>query len=170
MNHATRAVALLISLALPLIASAGQSLTIPKKAEFSRSNVAPVAVQAECQLPEKVSQSVKEYAGKEFDEVKMVDKVSAKTPGNALAMQIVEVQGVSGGAWTGPKAVVVEGKLYRNGKVAGSFKATRFSGGGAFGAYKNTCSILSRCTKAIGKDVAGWLKSPTMNAKLGDTK
>ena len=170
MMNPARLLVLVFALGLPLVATAGQTLTIPKKTPFARENIGTTAVRAECQLPEKVSQFVQEYAGKNFDEVKLVDKVSAKTPGKALAMQIVEVQGVAGGAWTGPKAVVVEGTLYDNGKVAGSFRASRFSGGGAFGGYKNTCSILGRCTKAIGKDVAGWLQSPTMNAKLGDAK
>ncbi len=50
----------------------------------------------------------------------------------------------------------------------GSFVAARYSTGGAFGGYRVTCSILGRCIKALGKDIAGWLKSTTMDAALGD--
>ena len=165
-----RSAVLLIALALPLAATAGQTLTIPKKTEFARGASVPEAVRDECQLPQKVSEFVKEYAGKNFDSVKLVDKVSPQSGGDALTMQIVGVQGVAGGAWSGPKSVTVEGKYYKNGKLAGTFRVVRRSGGGAFGGYKNTCSILGRCTKAIGKDVAEWMKAPGMNAKLGDAK
>ena len=35
---------------------------------------------------------------------------------------------------------------------------TRNSGGGFGGGYKGSCSVLGRCTKALGKDIAGWLR------------
>ena len=42
------------------------------------------------------------------------------------------------------------------------------AGGGAFGGFKGTCSILGRCIKAIGADIAKWLANPTMDAMLGN--
>ena len=42
------------------------------------------------------------------------------------------------------------------------------AGGGAFGGYKGTCSILGRCIKTLGSDIAKWLANPTMDAKLGN--
>src|SRR4030065_483798 len=68
------------------------------------------------------------------------------------------------GAWSGAKHVPVEGTLWENGKIKGTFTAMRYSGGGAFGGYKGTCAILGRCVKAIGKDGGGWLRAASMKA------
>lgn len=167
MHKSLAGVVVLVAL-LPFSSFAADSITIPKAVPFAKGISVPDAVKAECQLPEKISQFVKESAS--GVDIKVADTVSSGTPGKALVMQITGVQGTAGGAWSGAKAVTVEGTLYSGGKAVGSFKAIRHSGGGAFGGYKGTCSILGRCTKAIGKDVAEWLQSPTMNAKLGEFK
>ena len=64
----------------------------------------------------------------------------------------------------------MKGELYDRGKQIGSFRAKRFSGGGAFGAFKGTCAIIGRCTKTLGQDIATWLAAPTQNAELGDAR
>jgi hypothetical protein len=64
----------------------------------------------------------------------------------------------------------VKGELFDKGKQIGSFRATRFSGGGAFGGFKGTCAIIGRCSKTLGSDIAGWLGAPTQNAQLGDAR
>jgi len=155
---------------LPLTSLAAGNITIAKQAPYSQQLSVPDAVRAECKLPARVSEFVKQYADKSYDKVVLADKVSARTPGQALSMNIVGVSGASGGAWSGAKHVTVQGTLWDNGKVKGTFTAKRYSGGGAFGGYKGTCAILGRCVKAIGKDVGGWLLAPSMNAKLGDAK
>jgi hypothetical protein len=170
LSQALSAVALVACISLPPSAEANGSITISKQAPFAAGLSVPDAVRAECDLPNKVSGFVREFAEKDHDKVTLASNVSAKTSGRALALKITGVMGTGGGAWSGAKQVTVEGILWQNGKVKGTFRATRFSGGGVFGGYKGTCAILGRCTKAIGKDVAEWLKSPTMNAKLGDAK
>jgi len=155
---------------LPFAAHSDNSITISRQANFAQNLNVPDAVRAECDLPNKVSKFVHDYSQKSFDKVVLADNVSAKTAGKALSMKITDVLGTGGGAWSGYKQVTVEGTLWENGKVIGNFRGTRYSGGGAFGGYKGTCAILGRCTKAIGKDVASWLLSPSMNAKLGDAK
>jgi len=37
-----------------------------------------------------------------------------------------------------------------------------------FAGFKGTCSIMGRCVKALGRDVAEWLQSPSKGAVLGD--
>jgi len=155
---------------LPLTSLAAGSITIANQAPFAQQLSVPEAVRAECNLPTKVIDFVKENANKNYDKVALADNVSASTPGQALSMKIVGLTGTGGGAYSGPKHVTVEGTLWENGKVKGTFTATRYSGGGAFGGMKGTCSILGRCVQAIGKDVGGWLLAPSMNAKLGDAK
>lgn len=104
-----------------------------------------------------------------FDKIALVASVSAGTPGKALAMKITGLMG-TGGAWSGPKQIAIEGTLWDNGKVVGSFQAMRYSGGGAFGGYKGTCAILDTCAKELGQDVSKWLTEPSMNALLGDAR
>jgi len=166
----TRLVLFTACTSLPLTSLAAGNITIAKLAPFDKQVNVTDAVRAECKLPEKVSEFVKEFADKSYDKVVLADNVSANTPGQALSMKIVGVTGFGGGAFSGAKHVTVEGTLWENGKVKGTFTAMRYSSGGAFGAYKGTCAILGRCVKAIGKDVGGWLLAPGMNAKLGDAK
>jgi hypothetical protein len=87
-----------------------------------------------------------------------------------LTIEIVNVHGTGGGAYSGAKSVVIEGTLQENGKVIGTFEGSRYSGGGFWGGFKGTCSILGRCVKALGNDVAIWMENPYKGAKLGDSK
>lgn len=93
----------------------------------------------------------------------------AATAGKVLTLEISHVMGFGGGLYSGPKQIVVKGTLTEGGAVTGTFEAKRTTvTGGAFGAYKGTCSLLHRTAKAVAKDVSGWLPAPTMNAKLGE--
>lgn len=171
LTHTLCALLLSAACALPLSALAGDgTLTLEKKAPFAKGLSVPDAVRAECGLEQKVPEFVQEFAKKGFDNVVLADSVSAKTAGKALSMKIVDITGTGGGAWSGPKHVTIEGTLWQDGKVAGTFRASRYSGGGAFGGYKGTCAILGRCVKALGKDVATWAIAPSMDAALGDAK
>jgi len=84
-----------------------------------------------------------------------------------LTIEFEDVQGAAGGAWSGPKSVVIKGSLSQNGKMLGDFKARRIPVAYVW-RYKGTCSILGRCVKTLGKDVAEWLAHPTPQAVLGD--
>jgi hypothetical protein len=66
------------------------------------------------------------------------------------------------------KAATVNGTLYNNGKKVASFTARRVSGGGMWGDFKGSCSVLNRVTKVVAKDIANWLESPVDGARLGD--
>ena len=44
----------------------------------------------------------------------------------------------------------------------------RVSGGGAFGLYKGSCTVLGSTVKVLGRDVSNWLKKPVNGAHLGD--
>ena len=125
------------------------------------------AVRNECNLGGKLSSYILQYGkDKDLNIVQSADNTDEQ--GKVLRMEISEVHGAGGGAWSGPKAVEIEGTLFQNGKEIGTFHGSRHSGGGAFGGFKSTCAIFGRCVKALGKDVARWLESPTMKASLGD--
>ena len=52
----------------------------------------------------------------------------------------------------------VKAELFVNGQSKGYVNLTRNSGGGFGGGFKGSCSVLGRCTKALGKDIAKWLR------------
>ena len=78
-----------------------------------------------------------------------------------LRLQITDILGVGGGAWTGPKAITLTAELLENGKVSRQTKINRWSVGGIFGAFKGTCTILERSADAITKDLSLWVQNPS---------
>ncbi len=135
---------------------------IPSIVPFNENTSVPNAVRNECQLGEKVSSFLARYANVQFSDT--------PSTGQYIDMSITEVFAPGGGAFSGPKWMEVTGTLMNNGSPVASFRAKRFSMGGAFGGFKGTCSIIGRCTKAIAKDIAEWLKNPLDGAELGDAR
>jgi hypothetical protein len=127
-------------------------------------DAAPQKIQEECEIQHKVSHFLDAYS----DRVELVDG-SLGESGRTLELKITEVHAPGGGSFSGPKWMTVEGVLRENGREVGNFKATRYSGGGVFGAYKGTCAIVGRCAKSIGKDIANWLENPQKDSALGNT-
>ena len=155
---------LLIPVAHAAEKGTGQSVTISWPIEFTETSGASDNVKAECSLPAQVPQYIKRYA-KEMNVV-LANDVSDNTEGWVLHVEIVNVIGTGGGTWSGPKSVTVQGKLTENGEIIGTFTATRATGRSGAGGH-GTCSMLDRCMKTLGKDIARWLTDPTMDAKLG---
>ena len=138
-------------------------IKVARTIDFAESARAPQKVRDECSLQTKVTHFIDEFS----DQVTLVDGDAGRS-GRVLVLEISEVHAPGGGAWSGPKVLGVKGTLQDNGKHVAGFTAKRYSGGGMFGGYKGTCSIVGRCAKAIGKDIARWLESPTDGAHLGD--
>jgi len=141
-------------------------------------NIAPVtfakdlqvreAIRKECQLLTKLPGFVQSYAQDQYAGITLDAKRSTKS--DFLTIEIVDVPQYKKNAWAGRGGqwVSIKGSLLRKGKKTLSFTASRASMGGFMGAYKGTCSLLGRCTKTLGKDVAEWLKKPVDGATLGD--
>jgi len=169
MNHRIKILALSVVNTALLAASVhakADTLAVPDVVPFAKSASVPAAVKNECNLGKKLSTYLHTYGAKQFDHV--VSSNRAPKGAKKLSISMTNVQGRRGGAWSGGKSVQVKGKLTRNGKVLGTFEGLRVSGGGVFGGYKGTCSILGRCVKTLGKDVAAWAANPAMNSRLGD--
>jgi len=150
-------------LALALLLGAGAALAatqVPSSISFAPSAGAPDKVQSGCQLQTLVPQAIQQAGGAD---VQLVDKPSKGA--RYLELTISEIHAPGGGFFSGPKWMAVSGKLYDHGKVIGSFRAKRVSG-----AAKSTCGTLQRVANAIGQDIAGWLKAPSMNAEIGDAR
>ena len=127
------------------------------------------AVRQECELDSKLPAFVQQYAKANGMAVALKSDSLDTRKGKVLVLEITNVTAPGGGAWSGAKSMSIAGKLYDHGKLVGDFTGSRYSGGGFFGGYKGTCSIVGRCSKALGKDVADWLKNPVRDAHLGDS-
>jgi hypothetical protein len=166
-------IAVLAALALGVFAlaevptAAAETTKLQRTIPFAANAPVPAAVREQCALQTKVPEFVAQAAG---SSVELVDGAVDRKKGRVLELEITEVHAPGGGAFSGPKWMSVKGELYDKGKQIGSFRAKRYSTGGAFGGFKGTCSIIGRCTKAIGDDIAGWLGAPTQNAQLGDAR
>jgi len=144
----------------------GVTVTMAREIPFAESSGATSNVKSECTLQTRLPGFIQDYSKKV--NLVLVDEVSEESEGRVLTLEIIGVVGFGGGAWSGAKNVTVEGTLTENGEVIGTFVAMRYSGGGAFGGFKGTCSILGRCIKTLGSDIAKWLAEPRMDAMLGN--
>jgi hypothetical protein len=156
---------LLVGLSAPAMGSDTLTIATPT---FAKSAIVPTPVQTECRLPEKLASFIESYAPKKrFDAVQVTDQGGS---GKVLIVEITDLVGTGGGAWSGSKAVTISGKLMEGDKTIGSFIGRRTSGGGLYGGFKGTCSILGRCVKALGKDIGAWLKTPSTDSRIGEFK
>ena len=117
------------------------------------------SVRRDCELEGKVDEWVLESVSKKYPGTQRVSKPAEAGQGTLLRLTIVNVYGVGGGAYSGPKSMTVQAELVQGGKVLASTTKSRSSGGGAFGGMKGTCAIFGRVAKALGSDVAAWLPS-----------
>lgn len=165
-----RKIAFLTAPLLAISVAQAETFTVPAEVPFADGIDVTTAVKTECALPTRLPQFIAEGAKEAAAGVDVVigDTTTDNAPGKVLRLEYTKIIGYGGGIWSGKKSVTVTGELYENGKLVGNFLALRYSGGGAFGAYKGTCSILGRCIKTLGADIAHWLQKPTMDARLGD--
>ena len=145
----------------------GSGVLVIKQVNFKKGAAIRDAVKNECNLDGKLTQFIEKNAISEYAQI-LTGTSSIPANAQVLTIEIEQVQGGGGGAWSGGKMVLINGQLTERGKTLGNFKARRFSGGGVFGGYKGTCAILGRCVKALGKDIAGWLTHPAPDSTLGD--
>lgn len=158
-----------LSAAMAMSGHAGaDSIRLQASTPYAKTAQVREAVKKDCQLDTKLPGFIRDYASANGLEVKLESGALDTRKGKVLLLEITDVKAAGGGAWSGAKSMSVAGKLYDSGKLVGDFTAMRYSGGGFFGGYKGTCSIVGRCSKTLGKDIATWLEHPAKNAHLGD--
>ncbi len=111
----------------------------------------------ECRLQSLLPQSIAERNS---------DIVLTESGGSQrLELRIVDIHAPSGGWFSGPKWITVEGKLLSGKTVKGSFLAKETSMASA-----TACGMLSKVITVLAADIAYWLQNPTKNAMLGSAR
>ena len=116
-------------------------------------NVHPKVLE-ECQLQSLLPQSIAERN----PDVVLSDGAGAMK----LELKIVDIHAPSGGFFSGPKWVTVDGRLMQGKTLKGSFVAKESSMGSA-----TACGMLRKVIVVMAGDIAEWLHNPTKDAHLG---
>lgn len=146
----------------------GEVIWVKSLTPFSSDSKIANNIKEECKLEKKLPDFIESYSVGNGINVQLKENVSRSSKGKVLDVQIVDAVS-QGHAFTGHrKYVKVKGTLYNNGSKVAGFTAGRVSGGGFFGAYKGSCSVLGRTVKVIGRDIGTWLKNPKDGVNLGD--
>lgn len=148
--------------------AADATVYIGKEAPFTDVSTIKQNIVNECNLPESQIKLLKEQAAAAGVQLVEDESAVAANKGRVLKVEIFNALS-QGNAFIGHgKQVTLKGKLFENGTEIGNFTAVRGSMGGAFGAYKSSCAVLHRCQEALAKDIMGWLKNPTKDARIGE--
>lgn len=128
---------------------------------YQSDSVANEAVRKECTWNSTMPRYMaKESGGRVTVSEQNLDTVSGKK----LTLVATNLHTIGGGGWTGPKWLVLSGKLMEGNKLLGDFEVRRQTIRGSFKA----CSTLESLSEEITEDILKWLKEPSLNAKLGD--
>jgi hypothetical protein len=142
-----------------------QRVTLVTPIPFTESAEVRDAVRQECRLQEKF---IQQFSADRNIKVMTSQQSANRIEGKVLEVAIASAYAPGGGAFSGGKAVTVEGELTEGGRSLGSFKARRISSGGAFAIFKGTCDILGRDVETLGDDIAGFLASPSQGVRIGN--
>ena len=136
-------------------------ISLSTSTPFGKDSGASDKVKNECGLDTRLPRYIEKYA----KSIELVSGSMDEVEGKVLHLEFANVYAPGGGGYSGAKSIVVDGKLTENGELIGSFQVRRAT---IIGMMPGTCSMLKRVVKKLGKDIAPWIKSPTMDAKLGD--
>jgi len=154
----------LLAIASTAFAADKVLLELPVTYTADASVVQPVREQ--CEIEDKLTRHVGAALAK-LNRSGPGTVTSAAEAGDAsvLKIQISHILGVGGGAWSGPKAVTVYATLTEKDGTQRKTRINRWSVGGFWGGFKGTCSIIERCTVAIGKDLQRWVSDASYVVK-----
>lgn len=119
---------------------------------YAEDAKAPADLRSDCKLEEALEADI----GKMLHHYHLGGRKATSTKGRTLKIQIVDVSGEGGGAWSGPKSLTVHVQLQNDGHLERETDMTRVNVGA--NPFRGTCHVLRQHTKRLGKDVASWLK------------
>lgn len=128
---------------------------------YQNDGVANEAVRKECTW----NSTMPRYLAEESDgRVKVAEQNLDAVTGKKLILVATNLHTIGGSSWTGPKWLVLEGKLMQGNKLLGNFEVRRQTIRGSYRA----CGTLESLSEEMTDDILKWLKQPSLNAKLVD--
>lgn len=142
-------------------ARAGDVVQVSSLIPYQSDAVGNEAVRKECDW----NTTMPRHMAEESDgRVKVAEQNLDTVTGKKLVLVATHLHTIGGGPWTGPKWLVLEGKLMQGPQLLGNFEVRRQTIRGSFRA----CSTLESLSEEITEDILEWLKAPGLNAKLGN--
>lgn len=136
-------------------------ILVPSSIPYQKEGTANENIRRECTW----NKTMPQYLAKKSDgRVKVTENNIDAASDRKLMLVATHLHAIGGGRWTGPKWLVLEGKLLEKGSLVGNFEARRQTIGGSFKA----CSTLESLSEEIADDILEWLKNPGLSAKLRD--
>lgn len=143
-----------------MTASAADPIKVINDVPYSPQARIAYNVLNECtQLGTKLSKFLVQFGEKRGLEFEVVESLDTTVDGGVLMVEIDDAISRGAAGVGHAKFMQATAVLYKDGDRVGSQTFTRDSMGGMFGAYKGSCAVLGRNSKAIGKDIANWLSS-----------
>ena len=130
---------------------------------YEKEDTAGEAVRKECDWNATMPRYLAKKSG---GRVKVAEENIDGVTDKKLLLAATHLHTAGGGNWSGPKWLVLEGKLMEGGKLLGNFEVRRQTIRGSM----RGCGTLTSLSEEIAGDILEWLKTPSLNAKLGDAK
>ncbi len=155
MGIAFRGLSLVMLAALPLGATAGDTIKVARVVPYMR-DISDTNLH-KCDWNRNLPGLISWKSGRT---VEVVDADLATVGGKVLVLSIVKAHTAGGGNMSGPKWGQVRGELRENGELLGNFSIRRVS---ARPFDLAVCKPLDRIAVALAGDIATWLKNPTID-------
>ena len=146
----------------------GKTIYIKTMSPYAPNSRVQTNIKQECTLPDALSKDIAKYAAEQG--LTVIAKNDIKANEYELQVQIENAVSAGNAAIGHNKFVAISGAIVKGNTQYYSFDAARLSGGGYFGVYRSSCSVLGGIARRLGKDTALWLVNPYDGAELGDTQ
>ncbi|MCK4710609.1 MAG: hypothetical protein KAU21_18490, partial [Gammaproteobacteria bacterium] len=120
------------------------SIKVQSLVPYAKGSMVAANIKNECKINKQLSDYIFSYSAEKGIAVSLQGQVTENSAGQALVVEITQAVS-SGNAFIGHrKFTSIKGSLFNNGTKQASFTAARTSGGGFFGGFKGSCSVLGR--------------------------
>lgn len=142
-------------------------INMTKRPDYKYPDVIETSIKNECtQVQEKIGSFTRKYSEEKGMKINLKNTVSKDAKGNNLVIDILNAVS-KGNAFIGhQKYIQIHASLYKNGKLVDDIKIQRDSSGGFAAGFKGSCSVLGRCSDALGADLSKWLAKYSTEAKM----
>lgn len=140
------------------LAQASETFVVQVPAVYSPTASVVRPVREQCAIEGLIGNNVFERVSDRYPGSTPLDAAPQDPASKYLKLTILDVFGVGGGGWSGPKSITIRADLIQSGRILGSAVLKRTSvNGGILGPFKGTCGFMERIAEALGKDVAARL-------------